>query len=63
MNFSWREADIADKIAETLENNYGEEYRFSSEGDRVTVQRIDGEGELDIQIYQYLRIDGEEAGQ
>lgn len=54
------EKDIAAKIADTLERNYSEEYRFSSEGDTVTAQRIDGEGELDIEIYQYLRINGEE---
>ncbi len=53
--------DAAERITETLKNNYGEEYRFTCEDSVITAQRIDGEGALDIEIYQYLKIDGKDV--
>ncbi|MCD7982482.1 MAG: hypothetical protein LUF32_09305 [Clostridiales bacterium] len=54
---------IAENIAESLSRVYSsEDYAFSSEGNQVTATAVNGEtGVYDIQVYQYLRIDGEEV--
>ncbi len=57
------EDDIAKKMVEVLQNNYGSEYTFSQNGNQVTVEKADSEDTLDIVIYQYLKIDGQRVSQ
>lgn len=54
------ESDIAESIVEVLESNYGEEYLFSRNHNQITAQKVNSDAVLDIEIYQYLRINGEE---
>ncbi|MCU6761531.1 Uncharacterised protein [uncultured Roseburia sp.] len=56
------EKDIAQKIAETLSRVYPEGYRFSADGTKVTAECTDGSaGTLDIEIYEYMTLNGEDA--
>lgn len=56
------EGTIAEKIVEALDRVYGDEYQFSSDKNRVTANVLNGDaGEYDIQIYQYLKINGEDV--
>jgi hypothetical protein len=56
------EAEIAEKMVDTLSRVYGAEYEFSSNGARITAKNINSEeGNYDIQIYQYLKINGEDV--
>ncbi len=58
------EEKIAQKIAETLSRVYPEGYSFSSDGTRVTARCTDGTGgTLDIVIYQYLNVNGQEVSE
>lgn len=53
---------IAEKIVESLERGYGSEYQFSSTANQITATATNGEtGQYDIEIYQYLKINGEEV--
>ncbi len=55
------ETEIAEKIAETLNRVYGAEYRFTCEENRITAESITGEAaDYDIEVYQYLKINGQE---
>lgn len=58
------EGVIAEKIVETLDRVYGEEYQFSSDKNRITAKAVNGEtGTYDIEIYEYLKINGEAVSQ
>lgn len=53
------EKDIAKNIVETLEHNYGSEYQFSCDGTKVSAEKPGSDVQLDIEIYQYKKINGE----
>lgn len=53
------EEDIAEKIVEVLEHNYGSEYRFSCNGSEITAVKNGGDSPLDIVIYEYILVNGE----
>ena len=55
------EEDIAEKIVETLSRNYGEGYVFSSEENQITVKSTAGKGTPEIEIYEYLKINGNDV--
>lgn len=56
------EERIAEKIAETLTRVYPDGYSFSADGTQVTARCTDGSGgALDIVIYQYLYVNGQEV--
>lgn len=52
------EADIAEKIVEVLEKNYGTEYSFSFDGTLVTAEKPGSTAALDVCVYQYIMING-----
>jgi hypothetical protein len=52
------QADIAEKILETLTQSYGEDYIFSQNGTEITIQKPDSDAVLDLCIYQYTEING-----
>lgn len=55
------DATIAESMVESLERVYGDEYAFTCNQNQVTVTALSGEAaEYDIQIYEYLKINGEE---
>lgn len=56
------EGTIAEKMAEALNRVYEGQYTFTSDSNRVSVSALNGEiGAYDIEIYQYLKINGEEV--
>jgi len=56
------DAVIAESMVESLERVYGDEYAFSCSQNQVTVTALSGEAAVyDIQIYDYLKINGEEV--
>ncbi|MCD7864801.1 MAG: hypothetical protein LUG54_02030 [Clostridiales bacterium] len=56
------DAVIAESMVESLERVYGDEYAFSCNQNQVTVTALSGEAAVyDIQIYDYLKINGEEV--
>lgn len=55
------EEDIAEKIVETLSRNYEEGYIFSCEENQITVKSTEGKGTPDIEIYEYLKINGRDV--
>lgn len=50
------EEDIAESITDVLRSNYGNEYSFSCDGNRVTAEKANSDAELDIDIYGYMKI-------
>lgn len=50
------ERDIAASIVETLKNNYGPEYSFSCDGNKITVTKAGSDVDLDIDIYSYKKV-------
>lgn len=50
--------DIAKRITEVLQNNYGDEYQFSCDGTQVTAEKRNSDAELDLEIYSYRKING-----
>ncbi|MGN0295321.1 MAG: hypothetical protein ACI4D3_15090 [Lachnospiraceae bacterium] len=57
------EVDIGEKIVEVLSSNYGEEYSFSCEDNLITVQNVNGKGTPDIEIYGYLKVNGDDISE
>lgn len=56
------DAAIAENMVESLERVYGDEYEFSCTQNQVTLTARSGESaQYDIQIYEYLKINGEEV--
>lgn len=56
------EGVIAEKIVEELQSVYGSEYEFSSDANRIIMHAEDSEeAEYDIEIYSYVKINGEDA--
>jgi outer membrane lipopolysaccharide assembly protein LptE/RlpB len=51
---------IAQRLVELLESNYSEEYQFACNGERLYIQKEGSDAQLDLQIYQYVRLNGEE---
>ena len=54
-----RETDIAEAMVEVLEKNYDSSYRFSADGSEITVEKTGDTATLDIELYQYIIINGE----
>lgn len=54
------EEDVAASITEVLQNNYGSEYSFSCEGNSITAEKPGHDPELDIIIYTYMKVNGEQ---
>lgn len=55
-------AMIAEEMAETLNNHFGNQYIFHREGEEIIGERLDGslDGKLDLEIYTYKNINKEE---
>ena len=52
---------VAERIAETMQYAYGSGYKFTSDNDTITMKAPDTEkAEYDIEIYQYVKINGKE---
>lgn len=50
-------------IADRLTDYYGEDYRFTCDGNQITVEKLTGDAstQLDLHVHTYLKINGEDV--
>ena len=56
------EESTAANMVEVLQKNFGEEYEFLQDGEKIHLWKKNGdpEGDLELEVYGYVKIDGEE---